>query len=134
MGYPGRKVIYEATIRRMVGEAIQEEEAAFRTGHETDTDEALLDYLKRCAAHLHHTPWPMEVVGGSYLAERFGSWQEALSRAGLSEPTRPNRPETFRRIIGETERQRECYRQRKAEKKLLAQERRQRQYAKKKPK
>ena len=44
MAYPGRQNIYEATIRRMVQEALQQQEDEFREQHEADTNADLLMY------------------------------------------------------------------------------------------
>jgi len=76
MGYPGRHNIYEATIRRMVLQALEQQERMFREEHESDTDTELLMYLRACAIRLHHSPWPGEIVGGSYIEERFESWNQ----------------------------------------------------------
>ena len=54
--------------------------------HETDTDEQLLDYLKKCAAELERSPVMKDVVGGNYIAKRFGSWPLALTLAELPLP------------------------------------------------
>ena len=132
MGYPGRHNIYEATIRRMVTEAIAQQEQEFRDRHGSDTDEQLLTYLRTCAIRLHHTPWPDEIVGGRFLEERFGSWNRALALAKLSAPRTVNQNKNFARFQEETEKQKEIYRQKKAEKKLRAQQRLQEQQKKQK--
>ena len=132
MAYPGRQNIYEATIRRMVQEALEQQEQAFRQQHEADTDEQLLDYLRAWAIRLQHTPWPGELVGGSFIQERFGSWNRTLALAKLPPPRTPNQSRAFRRVQEETERQKQLYTQRKAEKKALANQRRLQQEAKKK--
>ena len=132
MAYPGRQNIYEATIRRMVQEALEQQEQAFRQEHETDTDEQLLAYLRAWAVRKRHTPWPGELVGGSYILERFGSWNRALLLARLPAPKTANQSKSFARVQEETERQKEIYRQKKAQKKVLANERRLRQEAGKK--
>ena len=64
MGYPGRQNIYEAAIRRMVQQALEEQEEQFREQHKSDTDAQLLQYLRAGALRLHHTPWPGEILGG----------------------------------------------------------------------
>ena len=132
MAYPGRQNIYEATIRRMVQEALEAQEQEFRQQHGEDTAEQLLRYLHTWALRLHHTPWPGEIVGGSYIQERFGSWERALALARLSPPKTVNQSKSFARVQVETEKQKEVYRQRKAEKKVLANQRRLRQEAKRK--
>ena len=131
MAYPGRQNIYEATIRRMVKEALEQQEQEFRQQHETDTDAQLLAYLRAWAIRKHHTPWPGEIVGGSFIQERFGSWDRALAMARLPMPKTANRSQSFVRVQEETQNQKEIYRQRKAEKKALAQERLAQQAAKK---
>ena len=123
MAYAGRHNIYEATIRRMVTEALDAQERMFRQEHEQDSDEALVELLRKWASEHGHTPWPGEVAGGSYLTERFGSWERLVSLAGLKVPTHPNRMQSFGRVKEEAERQKELYRRKKAEKKQLAQAR-----------
>ena len=123
MGYAGRHNIYEATIRRMVTQALQAQEEQFRQTHEQDTDEQLLNLIRDWASVHGYTPWPDELEGGSYLKERFGSWEKLIHLAGLTPPTHPHRQQSFRRIMEETERQKELYRRKKAEKKQLAQKR-----------
>lgn len=54
--------------------------------HTDDSDAQLLDYLHRCAANLGHTPLRREVLGSTYIAERFGSWAFALTIAKLPLP------------------------------------------------
>ncbi len=132
MAYPGRQNIYEATIRRMVQAALDEQEQLFRQQHEADTDAQLITYLCSCAAQLQHTPWPGEIVGGDFIKERFGTWHQALALAKLPTPRTANQSKTFARVQEETERQKKVYRQRKAEKKMRAAQKRAQQAAKKK--
>ena len=132
MAYPGRQNIYEATIRRMVQEALEQQEQEFRQQHESDTDEQLLAYLRGWAIRKNHTPWPGEIIGGKYIQERFGSWNRALLLARLPEPRTENQTKSFARVQEETKKQKELYRQRKVEKKELANQKRLRQEAKKK--
>ena len=123
MAYPGRNNIYEATIKRMVTQALEAQEQEFRLIHGADTDEQLLTYLCRCAKALGHTPWPREIVGGSLIGERFGSWQNALLSGNLPIPEMPDKISGFARYQEETQRQKGVYRQKKAEKKQKAQQR-----------
>ena len=134
MSYPGRHNIYEATIRRMVQTALAEQELQFRQAHETDSEEALLQYLCQWAQAHGHTPWPGELLGCSLLSARFGSWERAVRLAGLPEPKAPNRLQSFPRYLEEEVRQKELYRQRKAEKKQLARKRLASQEAKRREK
>ena len=132
MAYPGRRTIYEATIRRMVLQALEQQEKQFRKEHESDTDAELLMYLRTCSIRLRHAPWPGEVIGGSYIEERFGAWNRALALAKLPAPHTANQQKYFARYQEEVERQKGVYRRRKAEKKILSQKRMAQQAAKKK--
>ena len=118
MAYPGRQNIYEATIRRMVQEALEQQEQDFRQQHAQDSDEQLLAYLRAWAIRKQHTPWPGEIVGGKFIQERFGSWNRALLLARLPAPKTANQSKSFARVREETEKQKEIYRQRKAKKRF----------------
>lgn len=132
MGYPGRHNIYEATIRRMVTQALQAQELQFRQDHARDTDAQLLGLVRDWVSVHGYTPWPLEIPGGSYMAERFGSWEALIELAGMEPPTHPNRQQSFARVMEETERQKELYRRKKTEKKQLAQRRLAQQAARRK--
>lgn len=123
MPKPTRNQIYDAVIRRMVNEAMEEKELAFAQAHGADGEEVLLGVIIGAANALGHSPWPEEFIGGRVIEQRFGSWEEALRRAGLDAPPRPRRMEHFLRVQEETRRQRLIYRQRKEEKKRKARER-----------
>lgn len=134
MGYAGRHNIYEGTIRRMVTQALEAQEEEFRKAHASDTDGQLIAYLRSSAMKLHHVPWPGEIAGGTVIAQRFGSWERALAIAKLPRPEGPNKSSAFLRVKQEEERQKEIYRQRKAEKKILAEQRKHQQEARKREK
>ena len=63
---------------------------------------------------------------------RFGSWENALAAADLPLPRGQNKPGTFLRVKEEKMRQKEIYRQHKAEKRIMAEKRRSQQDARKK--
>ena len=123
MPFPGRNNIYEATIKRMVIEALKEQEQEFARKWGSASDEQLLIYLRSCAQHLGHTPWPKEIVGGSLIELRFGAWENALAKASLPKPTTQDKLIRFARYLEETERQKTLYREKKAAKKQHAQQR-----------
>lgn len=123
MPKPSRNQIYDAVIRRMVNEALEVQEQAFAREHGEDSDEVLLAVLTGAASALGHSPWPGEFAGGGVIARRFGSWEEALTRAGLGMPALPNKMESFLRVQEENQRQKRIYRQNKEEKRRKAQER-----------
>lgn len=101
--------------------------------HAADTDEQLLTYLRQCAIHLGHTPWPREITGGSFIEQRFGTWKAALLKAKLPRPNIPDNLSGFARIQEERAKQEVLYRQKKAAKKLRAQQRQAQQTKKEQP-
>ena len=123
MPHPGRNNIYDATIKRMVNEALETQEQEFAQNRGGDSDEQLLAYLQFCAELLGYTPWSREIVGGRSIEDRFGSWEKALTKAKLPKPTTQDKLTGFARYIEETERQKAVYRQKKAAKKQKAQQR-----------
>ena len=125
--HPDRQAIYQATIRRMVTEALDEKEKQFASKHDSDTDAQLAAYLRQCAMMLSHTPHAKEIVGWQYLLKRFGTWEQAIRTARLPLPTTPNTPSRFQLVLDEYEHQQALYRRKKAEKKQKHQQRIQKQ-------
>ena len=131
MPTPSRNDIYEAVIRKMVSQALEEQEERFEEIHGKDTDEALILYLQDRARELGYSPRYKEIIGWELLEQRFGGWNEALQKAGLIPAARC--PVTkLPRILEETEKQKELYRQKKAEKKLKNKQRMEAQARKRK--
>ena len=66
--------------------------------HETDTEAQLLDYVRRCAEKLGHTPVSREVEGSTWISRRIGSWSLVLTLAGLPLPQgmEPPKPKTLK--------------------------------------
>lgn len=133
MSAPSREEIYQAMIRKMVAQALDEQETAFEQSHSQDTDQELCQLLWQQAAELGRSPKYKEIPGYRLYEQRFGSWNEALTAAGLA--TVGKHPVTkLPRYMEEVERQKELYRQKKAEKKLRSlprlqeQQRRQKEY------
>lgn len=125
--HPDRQAIYQATIRRMVTEALNAKEEQFASEHSLDTDAQLAAYLRRCALEMKYTPHAKEIVGWQYLLERFGTWEQAIRAARLPLPTTPNTPSKFQLVLDEYEHQQALYRQKKADKKQKHQMRMQKQ-------
>ena len=131
MPAPSRNDIYEAVIRKMVTQALEDQENAFERIHGQDTDEILLLHLHEHTKVLGYAPRYKEIVGWRLIEQRFGSWSVALQRAGLT-PTQRCPVTKLPRIIAETEKQQEIYRMRKAEKKMKNKQRMEAQAKKKK--
>ncbi len=131
MPTPSRNDIYEAVIRKMVTQALEEQEDLFEQEHGQDTDETLILYIQGCAKALGYSPRYKEIIGWRMIEQRFGCWNEALQKANLIPAARC--PVTkIPRILEETEKQKELYRQKKAEKKLKNKQRMEAQARKKK--
>ena len=130
MPAPSRDKIYRAVIQKMVTKALEEQEQAFEEAHREDTSQELIQLLRLQAENLGYSPRYKEIPGWRLYEQRFGTWNEAITAAGL--PTCGKCVLTkLPRYLEEVEKQKKCYRQRKAEKKLLAEQRRAQQEAKK---
>ena len=99
---------HEQHIAKRTRAALEEQDRAFAERHAGDTLPELACYLRRCAGHWHKSPAPCEIVGGSYIAERFGSWSDALRAAHLN-PVHPHNRSNGR-YQREMKRQIELYR------------------------
>lgn len=125
--YAQRNNIYDAVIRRMVKEALEEKNHSFEQAHSMDTNEELLAYVRSEAQRLGHTPYPKEIIGGEWIETRFDSWAQVIALAALKPISTPNTPSKFQLIVDEYELQRQNYRVKKAERRKKSQERVQRQ-------
>ena len=130
MPAPSRDEIYRSVIRKMVMKAFEDQELAFEEAHSEDTNQELLRLLRQQAEALGHSPRYKEIPGWRLYEQRFGSWNASLAFAGLA-PCGKCVLTKLPRYVEEEKRQKELYRQRKAEKKLLAEQRRIRQEEKK---
>ena len=63
---------HEQHIAKRTRAALDEQDRAFAERHAGDTLAELACYLRRCAEHWGRSPAPCEIVGGSYIADRFG--------------------------------------------------------------
>ena len=62
-------------------EALAQRNGAFAREHKAGSKEALLDYVRSEAARLWFTPNAVEIIGGTYIASRFGGWYQAVTAA-----------------------------------------------------
>lgn len=81
-----RGVAFENIMRHRVEVGLKLREVEFRAEHTETSDLQLLQYVRQCAREMGHTPNGCEVVGGSYIAERFGGWGKVIRACGLSKP------------------------------------------------
>lgn len=75
----------KAELAHAEKQARLERDARWGEANGNMTDEELLTYLCECAETLGRVPYSNEVVGGRYIAQRFGGWGMAVYRAGLPE-------------------------------------------------
>ena len=97
--------VFENILRKRTEEALAQKQREFKVLHQSDTDAELIEYLRRCAGEIGHVPNACEVIGGTYLHQRFGSWDRALRLAGLGRPGQA--PDFHRRWIYKQEKQRQ---------------------------
>ena len=84
---PNRKFDYNNWCNQQIAQrtkdALAARDAAFAEKHAGTPLRELALYLVRQAQTLRHTPSPCEVDGGTFIEERFGSWDAALRAAYL---------------------------------------------------
>lgn len=99
----GDNLLHQQIVKR-TREALQAQDAAFAIEYGTASDADLIDYVRHCV-EASYTPAPCEVVGGAYIAQRFGNWSTALKTAGLPSQYRPPRENNYFRFQQEYARQ-----------------------------
>lgn len=70
-------------------QSLKRKNEAFAIEHAEDSDAQLIAYVKQMAADLGHSPAKEEIIGGEYIAERFGGWAKMIMAAGLPIPPMP---------------------------------------------
>lgn len=101
---------HEQHIAKRTREALDEQDQAFAVRHAESTLNELACYLRRCAEHWGKSPAPCEIVGGDYIAERFGGWTNALQAAHLDAVYKKPNNRANGRYQREMKRQIELYR------------------------
>ena len=74
---------YEQYMTARTTAALEEKEKEFARAHAGVPERALIEYVRRCADEMGYTPAEKEVIGGSYIARRFGGWPAVLKEAQL---------------------------------------------------
>ncbi len=74
---------YEQYIVARTTAALEEKEKSFSDLHAGDSEQELIQYVRRCADEMGYTPTMREVIGGTYIAQRFGGWPAVLKEAVL---------------------------------------------------
>ena len=109
-----------AAQRRIQQHARHEANIAWWSEHQNDTDEELLNHVKRESAALRHLPKTTEVLGADYIATRFGGWRLTLFLAGVPLPDNAALPSQAE--IDEARRRMEARRAEREEKSAASEE------------
>lgn len=99
----GDNLLHQQIVKRTI-EALQAQDEAFAIEYETASDADLIAYVRQCV-DASYTPAPCEIVGGAYIAQRFGNWSAALKAAGLPSQYKPPREHHYPRYEQEYQRQ-----------------------------
>ena len=70
--------------KKLIGrtkEALRQRNVQFAQTHGDASDEELLDYVRGEAARLGMTPNAGEIIGGHFIAVRFGCWKNVVTAA-----------------------------------------------------
>lgn len=81
--------------KKLIGrtkEALRQRNVQFAQTHGDASDEELLDYVRGEAARLGMTPNAGEIIGGHFIAVRFGCWKNVVTAAGLVPPKKQKPP------------------------------------------
>ena len=110
----GDNLLHQQIVKR-TREALQAQDEAFAIEHETASDADLIDYVRHCV-DASYTPAPCEVIGGAFIAQRFGNWFAALKAAGRPSQYKPPRENSYPRFHEEYARQEAQFMQERREK------------------
>lgn len=75
---PSQQETLDPQLLSRVKQIIARKNTEFILDHQNDSLEQLSAYLKACMDDIGHPPAREEVIGGSFLEYRFGSWTKAL--------------------------------------------------------
>ncbi len=129
---------FDSNVAKRAEAALAERDAAFAEKHADTPLIELARYLARKAELMRHTPSPCEIDGGTFIEERFGSWDAALQMARLNPPKRIKTLKETGRFLKEKKIQEPLFyeesERKKKEKRQRAAQRRQAQEAQKRAK
>ena len=74
---------FERNVAKRTVAALEARDAEFAEKHADTPLAHLAQYVGNRAELLRHTPSPCEIDGGTFIEERFGSWDAALRAACL---------------------------------------------------
>lgn len=84
----GYKSWFERNVAKRTVAALEARDAAFAEKHADTPLAHLAQYVSNRAELLRHTPSPCEIDGGTFIEERFGSWDAVLEMAHLRPPAK----------------------------------------------
>ena len=77
---------FERNVAKRTVAALEARDAEFAEKHADTPLAHLAQYVGNRAELLRHTPSPCEIDGGTFIEERFGSWDAVLEMAHLRPP------------------------------------------------
>ena len=92
---------FDKKVHARVTVALEQKHQRFIQDNKNTPDYLLLEYVRQCAKVLGHTPGSGEVIGGDYIAARFGNWFCVIEAAGLHRPGK--QPPLTKRFIYQQE-------------------------------
>lgn len=79
---------FERNVAKRTVAALEARDAEFAEKHADTPLAHLAQYVGNRAELLRHTPSPCEIDGGTFIEERFGSWDAVLEMAHLRPPAK----------------------------------------------
>lgn len=79
---------FERNVAKRTVAALEARDAEFAEKHADTPLAHLAQYVSNRAELLRHTPSPCEIDGGTFIEERFGSWDAVLEMAHLRPPAK----------------------------------------------
>ena len=71
-------------VRKRLQARLDMENRAFKREHADETDDDLIEYVRKKAVALRRMPHPLEIPGGLYLHRRLGDWDALARSLGLA--------------------------------------------------
>lgn len=101
MSYREKTELERELFHKTVVQNLVYKNKKFAAEHKASTDEELLEYVKTFSGKLGRIPNQDEIIGGPYIASRFGSWEHVLAKAKLPCPEEKSLPLRKRLIYRE---------------------------------
>ena len=92
-------------VRKRLQARLDGENRVFQREHAEDSDEVLIEYVRKKAAVLRRMPHPLEIPGGLYLHKRLGDWDVLARSLGLAPVVAGRGSKLYHRLLEAEEEQ-----------------------------